>query len=34
MTKRYIEENCNTIPIFNYKDEKIAIYCFTHSKKI
>ncbi len=30
MTKYCIEENCNTRPTFNYKDETTAIYCSIH----
>ena len=33
INKRCIEQNCDKQPAFNYKDEKIAIYCNMHKKE-
>ena len=30
-TKKCIEQNCNTLPIFNYQNEKVGLYCKKHA---
>ncbi len=31
-TKRCLEDGCNIVPTFNYKDKKQGLYCITHKK--